>query len=459
MNFGNRLLLVISFCLLAAGCNPSGMITARRTDTATLTPTLTVPPSTATPTPTHTPTANATPAELSLEAAVADVVSALSGDSSRNVLVLVHPDLYHGLADELAVLETDLLSENWHPVISPFPTDSAQEMRQALQTIYSRRTFGGIFLIGDFPYVRLWGYEIQDGNQPGPSDFFYMDLDGEWLDTNGDSFYDIHSNGQGSRGPEVFVGRMDGSGVTLLGQSELEMAKTYLHRDHAYRTGNLPTVNAAVYAAPADHYYGWVDPASAGWAQHEIQSLQGLFGDTYAFIYDPTKESSDEWTSEFWRVGSAEEKTDAPAKGRFFEIMGRGYDYLSIGIHSWEKAWGGDFFTNRDAAEVSENGGQIPVFIFSGACSAAKFSSANSVGGTLTMSGALVLLGFSASSEMTWEEFVLWNNSLAKYAAGPAIQILQKAATPSGSGPVTRNVNWVLLGDPTLMLRAVDTEH
>jgi hypothetical protein len=379
-----------------------------------------------------------------------------SADPSRNLLVLVNPLLAEGLAEELAILETDLHNENWHPVISAFSAESPEAMRKGLQAVYSQQSFAGIFLIGDFPYPRMWGYPIENPDQPGAAEYYYMDLDGEWSDANGDGFYDVHSDGQGDRQPEVFVGRLNGGNVPGLGRSELDMVKDYLRRDHAYRTGTLETRNAGLYATYAHTLYGWVGAENSQWTRTEIlQAIQALYPATDAFIFDESTnpEDSADWTAEFWPMDDLNRKTTVPAREKFFELMGAGYDYLSIGIHGTPDAWGPGFFTSRDVESIYKSGGGLPALIFSASCSTADLGAADNLGSILTMAGSLVFVGFSAPSEMRWMEFVSWNQSLVNATVGVAFLQLQADVTPGGSGDVTRNVNWILLGDPTLRLR------
>jgi hypothetical protein len=389
-------------------------------------------------------------------ASVPEIVAVLSEDPSRNLLVLVNPLLVDGLSQELTVLETDLRNENWHPVISAFSAGSPEAMRAALQAVYSQQPFAGIFLIGDFSYPRMWGYKVENPDQPGAADYYYMDLDGEWSDTNGDGFYDVHSDGQGDRQPEVFVGRLNAGNLPGLGRPELDMVRDYLRRDHAYRTGTLETRKAALYATYMHTLYGWVGAENAQWTRVEIlQSIQKLYPETHAFLFDESTDPEDAagWTADFWDVRDANRKESVLAREKFLDLMGAGYDYLSIGIHGTPDAWGPDFFTNRDVVSIYESGGGLPVLIFSASCSTAELSTADNLGSILTMAGSLVFIGFSAPSEMRWMEFVSWNQSLVDSPIGAAFLAVQAEATPSGSGAVSRNVNWILLGDPTLRLR------
>lgn len=384
------------------------------------------------------------------------IIIALSDDASRNILVLVHPGLFDSLTQELAVLEADMQYENWEPVISALRVDSPEELRQALQSIYIKKPFTGVFLIGDFPYPRMWGYPVENPDQPGAADYFYMDLDGEWTDSNSDGYYDVHSDGQGDRQPEVFVGRLNAGNVPGLGRSELELVRDYLRRDHAYRTETLETRNAALYATYAHTLYGWVGAENAQWTRAEIlQSIQAVYPETDAFIFNESTnpEDSSDWTAEFWPVSDLNQKAVIPAREKFREIMGAGYDYLSIGIHGTADAWGPEFFTNRDVVSVYKSEGRLPVLIFSASCSTADLSAADNLGSILTTAGSLVFVGFSAPSEMRWQEFVSWNRSLVNSPVGAAFMAVQGEATPYGNGAVSRNVNWILLGDPTLRLR------
>ncbi|MGB7539084.1 MAG: C25 family cysteine peptidase, partial [Anaerolineales bacterium] len=179
------------------------------------------------------------------------------------------------------------------------------------------------------------------------------------------------------------------------------------------------------------------------------------YPDTDAFIFDESinPEDARTWDADFWPVGDLNQKKTVPARAKFRELMGIGYDYLSIGIHGTPDAWGPDFFTNRDVESIYQAGGRLPVLLFSASCSTADLGAADNLGSILTMAGSLMFIGFSAPSEMRWVEFVSWNQALINSSIGEAFLRIQREATPDGSGAVSRNVNWILLGDPTLRLK------
>jgi hypothetical protein len=423
--------------------------------TGTRTATVSVAPSpTATKEPVVTPTVSP---RQDPAAELQRIIDALSERSELNILILVHPRLLPDMAAELATLQSDMRNEGWAPVPSEVAVGSAEELRVLLKTIYDHKPFAGVLLLGEFPYTRMWGYPIEDPDNPGPADYYFMDLDGEWVDENSDGFFDRHQMGAGDRDPEIFVGRVSGHPVTILGESEVEMLRAYLERDHAYRTGALSTQGAAIYATYAHHHYGRVDPSSAAWSRAEIRSIASVFSTTHVFIFDDEDDQGQpladaEWPAELWLHPNSEDRIAVQAKDRFLELLAGGYDYLSIGIHGWHGGWGG-FVTTEEVKSVYQSGGQLPVVVASSSCSTGDISRGDDMGSVLTMCGTLVFFGFAASTEITWEEVVYWNESLPESAVGPAFKMLQDLATPDYDGAVRRNVNWVLLGDPTLTVR------
>ena len=72
-----------------------------------------------------------------------------------------------------------------------------------------------------------WGYE------KFPIDYYYMDLDCNWTDTNGNGVFDNYTF---PMQPEIWVARIDASSMT---GNETQYIITYLTKDHNYRIGNI----------------------------------------------------------------------------------------------------------------------------------------------------------------------------------------------------------------------------
>jgi hypothetical protein len=79
-----------------------------------------------------------------------------------------------------------------------------------------------------------------------PCDLYYMDLDGTWEDSEPDGLFDIHRSGTGDLGPEVFVGRLTASPMTLAGADEVSLLINYFDKNHEYRIGDLTAQERAL---------------------------------------------------------------------------------------------------------------------------------------------------------------------------------------------------------------------
>lgn len=95
----------------------------------------------------------------------------------------------------------------------------------------------GAVLIGNIPCAEFYHstYHDADSNsdwesETFPCDYYYMDLNGVWTDTNNDNKFDKHT---GDIAPEIFVGR-----IQLNFQSDrIKYMRAYFDKNHQYWTG------------------------------------------------------------------------------------------------------------------------------------------------------------------------------------------------------------------------------
>jgi parallel beta-helix repeat protein len=146
------------------------------------------------------------------------------------VFIFVDSPLFGALETYLDRYIVDLRSEGVECVAREFNGTSV-ELRSILRDAYSRG-LKGCLLVGDIPAV--W-YEMDSdfGHEEFPTDLFYMDLNGNWTDTDWDGKYDRHT---GNRSAEIWVGRMKTSN---LAESESSLLQSYFDKDHDFRTGAL----------------------------------------------------------------------------------------------------------------------------------------------------------------------------------------------------------------------------
>jgi hypothetical protein len=145
--------------------------------------------------------------------------------------ILVNASLYSSIENSLSQYLADIDVEGYTVFIQTVSGGTPEDIKTWVKARYEKGARGIVF-IGDI--TAAW---VDVSGEVFPSDLFYMDLDGNWQDTNHDGIYDSHDAGTGDMAPEVYVGRIDAN--TLSYDSEATMVNEYFAKVHAYRTGML----------------------------------------------------------------------------------------------------------------------------------------------------------------------------------------------------------------------------
>jgi len=173
----------------------------------------------------------------------------LPSRAGEHILVVVASGLETALAPELSQFTTDLTAEGYDVVQLTMTGGTVEDLRNTLQT---EPGLEGAILIGNLP--RAWYEDTWDAtHEEFPIDLFLMDLDGVWIDGDGDGKYDSHT---GNRAPEIWTGRIDAHAMEF--GSEISMLRNYFMKNHLYRTGALPAPGRAMTYVDDDwsNYYG-----------------------------------------------------------------------------------------------------------------------------------------------------------------------------------------------------------
>jgi hypothetical protein len=163
------------------------------------------------------------------------------------ILVLIAADLYaeQSVRKRIDRYADDIRSSYGSEVILVTVSGGyPKEIKALIQSYYYGGGLDGAIFIGrivpawyEVPNDHYW-WEGGYGYADWTCDLFYMDLDGQWEDTNFNGIYDSHTSGAGDVGPEIFVGRIDTS--TMLGYGEeIELLNRYLDKNHQYWMGNI----------------------------------------------------------------------------------------------------------------------------------------------------------------------------------------------------------------------------
>ncbi len=267
-----------------------------------------------------------------------------------SVAIFTEQRIAGALAPQINQLSRNLQSEGYTVYTYQISGGTPESLKTILKNLYNNHNIEGALFIGNLPVA--WFEVKNDFNQSGykdfPIDLFYMDLDGNWLDTlnTGNGKYDGHT---GQTKPEIYIGRLTPRG---LGDDTL-LLKNYFRKDNAYRHDSIFLTQRALVFIDDD------------WA-----SYVGEWAGDVALLYSDTMNFSDPETTKasFYRV-------------RLDTVQA----WVSVFAHSWP---GGHQFkynsgTSWDTYYANEYTSQNPPTNFYNffACSFCRYTESNNCGG------------------------------------------------------------------------------
>lgn len=149
------------------------------------------------------------------------------------VYMYVHSSLYSQMSSDIAQYEQDVEASGWDLRVFNVSWSNAAQMKTNLTQAYSTLGIAGAILVGNQPYQLR---NDTSANEVFPQELYFMDLDGDWNDTDGDLILDVHAAGQGDVLPEIWVSRLY---PETLSSYNVNLYHAYFARLHAYRTGTL----------------------------------------------------------------------------------------------------------------------------------------------------------------------------------------------------------------------------
>ena len=212
-------------------------------------------------------------------------VMALAAESGEGDII-VNSALQPSIQTQLNQFVTDVSNTGYTVVVKPMDGGSVTPLsiRSYLQGRVSHGMVGAI-LIGDFPmaqYAYTGTIGIWTENYVGPTDRFYMDLNGTWIDSNNDGYYDTFSGVT----PEIWLGWIRGYPGTYYWDTsrgdQATLVNRYLDKNHKYRTGLLELKDRALYRSIWDasaYYNAYTDPNAGPVNGYEPRNdLKTLYG-------------------------------------------------------------------------------------------------------------------------------------------------------------------------------------
>jgi hypothetical protein len=201
------------------------------------------------------------------------------------VILLVDSTVIHDLKDQLDLYESDLTGDGWNILRKDISRSaSVKYVKNVIRDFYTSDTVNvkAVILVGHIP-VPYSGCDAYDGHPEHfgawPADMYYGDMKEEtWTDISADCTGATRSENRNVPGDGKFdgsnlpsdekisiaVGRIDFYDLPAFPQTETELLKNYLDKDHKFRHKmNDPKLQALVY----DHWGGDDNGAFAitGW--------------------------------------------------------------------------------------------------------------------------------------------------------------------------------------------------
>jgi len=335
------------------------------------------------------------------------------------VYILVNNTIYANLSSTLSTYEQDLENDGFSVEIPQDFGENATAIREFLQTEAETREIAGALLVGDVPYAN---YEMEYANSTRifPCDLYYMDLDGNWTDSDGNGVYDMHTNETGDLEPEIWIGRLCASTITWGDEDELLI--NYFDKNHRFRIGNLTLPRRAL---------AYIDDEFVNIAENVKSSLSMIYGNETTLVTDPNTTNATDY------------------KNRLNDTMG--YEWLHLVAHGNYKKHGFKTSTQGMTEVFSLDIRNIDPHVFFCnivACDSADYTEKNYIGGSYLFADTYGLLVVGSTKLHN-----IWNVSdfYEPIAEGKCIgQAFKEWLEKNGELWRFTAYGMTLLGDPTL---------
>lgn len=214
----------------------------------------------------------------------------------NGLTILVIDDLFEeSLAPEIDRLHEDIEDDGWKVIrLYVNRDDSVTAVRTAIKDIYDNNSapLTCAFLVGKVP-IPYSGNIAPDGHTPDhmgawPCDGYYSELNGNWTDNSvnfaqatdprnrnipGDGKFDQNTFPSGL---EIAVGRIDFHNMPAFPQSEEELLRRYLNKNHAWRRGQIAVQERGI----VQNNFGGL---AEGFGQNGWKNFTPMFGKDNVF--------------------------------------------------------------------------------------------------------------------------------------------------------------------------------
>jgi len=338
----------------------------------------------------------------------------LSTINSGTIYVLVIDSIFDDLENHLNVYVQDLNNEGYDVQVYQIPDSYGYEdhatIRSLLQQGYSNDNLVGCIFVGDIPCVTVDGFI---------SDFYYMDLDGEWKDGNGDGSYDAHT---GNKDLEIWTGRL----WTPYGGNDVELLKNYFRKNHAYRSGNLVLPKRALYY-------------ETRWDQWHSPDIEEEYLNNLQIIYDDVTFVAP-WEGD-------------PSPGDYLDRLQQGYEFLYL--HSWSTTTS-HTFTNGNiyCCDIRDTDPHVFFYLLS-ACNVANYENDNYIAGSYIFSQSYGLTSLAPTTSSYEHPVWIYSDFVEVLNSGNCIGEAFRGNYNNMMQGICCLYSHTILGDPSFAITTV----
>ncbi|MEX2683632.1 MAG: hypothetical protein Q6373_018800 [Candidatus Sigynarchaeota archaeon] len=174
------------------------------------------------------------------------------------VYLYIDPYTYSQIINDINQYEQDVEADGYDLRVFNVSWTNASQMKVNLTQAYNMLGIKGAILVGNQPY-QLRNYT--GTGEVFPQELYFMDLDGDWNDTDGDLILDLHAAGHGDMLPEIWVSRLRPETLSIY---NVQLYHDYFNRLHAYRNGSLSRPHSMlVYQEDTWAYTPWINNITA----------------------------------------------------------------------------------------------------------------------------------------------------------------------------------------------------
>ena len=155
---------------------------------------------------------------------------------SLNYLIITTSTLYDALRTDIITYAEDVHAIYGYGIYLEVVDNPNPEQLKSLIIDYWNNCYQndlcGVIFIGSLGEAF---YEIENdhgkyGYKNWPCDLYFMDLDGNWIDSDNNGIYDVHT---GDVGPEIFMARLSIQGLSAVGD-EIPAIRKQLRKSHDF---------------------------------------------------------------------------------------------------------------------------------------------------------------------------------------------------------------------------------